>query len=430
MNKRHLLGLLAALPLALLSACGGGNSDGNDANVRLVNASAGYASLDLYVDDVKEMSAVDYGTASDYTAVKSGAVSKVFTPSGSSTALLTKTDNFASNTKYTAVAFGWEGALKSVNFVDDESAADSGKTKVLVYNGAIGAGILDVYLTGEDETLESSEPIATAVAEVSSGSSGYVSVTSGTYRLRVTATGDTEDVRLDVSGVTISSTGVVTFVVTPGAGGVLVNAIGVVQGGTVTPYLNANARVRLVPAVAGSAPVGLSVGEIVVASSAQSPSIGDYVLVPAGAATIHSTVSGTSLADKAVTLTPGSDSTILVAGTSVATSVVNVIPDDNRLPSSTSQYKIRLIHAAPSLASDTMSMTVNFGSVAAAVAFGTASTFSNESAATAARLDLLAPSLGNFFTSSDLTLSAGAVYTVFAVDTNTPPPVGTLSNAR
>ena len=43
MNKRHLIGLLAALPLALLSACGGG-SDGNDASVRLVNAIAFYTS--------------------------------------------------------------------------------------------------------------------------------------------------------------------------------------------------------------------------------------------------------------------------------------------------------------------------------------------------------------------------------------------------
>ena len=71
MNKRHLLGLMAALPLAWLSACGGGG-DSNDASLRLVNASAGYAALDLYVADTKEISAVNFGTGSEYTSVKSG----------------------------------------------------------------------------------------------------------------------------------------------------------------------------------------------------------------------------------------------------------------------------------------------------------------------------------------------------------------------
>ena len=140
-NKRHLLGLLAALPLAWLTACGGGGDNGNDANVRLINASAGYASLDLYVAETKEISAVAYGTGSDYTGVKSGdSVENVLTSAGSTTELLNQTRTLGSGKKYTILAYGWEGALKSVIFTDDESAADSGKTKVGVYNGAVGAG--------------------------------------------------------------------------------------------------------------------------------------------------------------------------------------------------------------------------------------------------------------------------------------------------
>jgi hypothetical protein len=429
MNTRHLLGLLAALPLALLSACGGGSSDGNDANVRLVNASAGYASLDLYVDEAKEISAVTFGSGSAYTNVKSGGVEKVFTSAGSTTELLSKADNFGASKKYTIVAFGWEGALKSVNFTDDESAAASGKTKVGVYNAATGAGSLDIYLTGEDESLESSEPVHTGVAESSSSGSGYVSVTSGTYRLRVTAVGDTDKVLLDTSNVTLASTDVLTFITTPGSGGVLVNAIGIVQGGSVTPFMNSYARVRVVPAVAGGGQVTMIAGATSVASSAQSPSIGLYTLVPSGTMTLQTSVNGTSLADQSVTLAAGADVTVLVTGTSVGSATVNVMADDNRLPTTPSRYKLRLVHAAPSLADKTLSMSVAFSTVTTGLAFGSSSAFSTLTSGSNQQLDVSAPGTGTFYSNPNVTFAANAVYTLFIFDQDAGP-VGVLNNAR
>src|SRR5262249_35497887 len=152
------------------------------------------------------------------------------------TELLNQSRTLGSGKKYTIVAYGWEGALKSLIMSDDESAADSSKTKVSVLNSAIDAGELDVYLTGADETLEASTAIA---AGVDAGSqSGFSTVASGTYRLRVTGAGDKTDLRLDIPAITLDSTKVLTLVMAPGAGGVLVHAIGVVQDGTVTPYLN------------------------------------------------------------------------------------------------------------------------------------------------------------------------------------------------
>ncbi|MFO1339589.1 MAG: DUF4397 domain-containing protein [Burkholderiaceae bacterium] len=428
-NKRHLLGLLAALPLAWLAACGGGDN-GNDATLRLVNASAGYASLDLYVAETKEISAVGFGTGSDYASVKSGdSVENVLTSAGSTTELLNQTRPLSSGKKYTILAYGWEGALKSVIFTDDESAADSGKTKVGIYNGAVGAGSVDIYLTGEDETLESSEPIHSAVAESTSGSSGYVSVTSGTYRLRVTAAGSTDDVRLDVSGVTLNSAEVLTLVTTPGSGGVLVNAIGVVQSGAVTSYLNTKARVRVVPAVAGSAQVSVTAGSTTLITAAQSPSIGLYKLVPAGATTLHTVVSGTTLADTPVTLAAGADMTVLVYGTSAATAAVNPIADDNRLPTTASRFKLRLIHAAPSKDTEQLSMLLNSSIVIDSLSAGQASPFSTQTTVTGALLEVSSPSAGPFYTRNDTDFTSGGVYTLFIFDypsgTN-----GVLTNAR
>ncbi len=61
-------------------------------------------------------------------------------------------------------------------------------------------------------------------------------------------------------GVTLSSTKVLNLVTTTGNGGVLINAIGIVQDGEVTPYLNTYARARLVPAVANGGQVAASLG--------------------------------------------------------------------------------------------------------------------------------------------------------------------------
>lgn len=415
MNKRHLLGLMAALPLAWLSACGGGG-DSNDASLRLVNASAGYAALDLYVADTKEISAVNFGTGSEYTSVRSGdSVKNVLTSAGSTTELLNQSRTLRSSAKYTLVAYGWEGALKSVIFTDDESAADSGKTKVGAFNGAIGAGALDVYLTGESESLDAVEPIQSNLAE-SASSTGFATVTSGTYRLRVTAAGSTSDVRLDVSGVVVDSTKVVNLVLTTGAGGVLVNAVGVVQGGTVTPYLNTKARIRVVPAVADSARVSLSANGIALAESAVSPSIGTYQLVNAGSLTLTTSVNGTALAPRTVTLAAGADMTVLVTGTSPAAATVNPIQDDNRLPTTASRFKIRLIHAAPTLAEWPVTMYINSSQVVSNLAFSTASPFSTLVSVNDARLELSEPNRGTFYSNDSVNFLTGAVYTVFVFD--------------
>lgn len=424
MNKRHLLGLVAALPLAWLTACGGGD-DGNDAQMRFVNASSGYASLDLLVDDEKIASAVNFGSGSDYANVKAGDdVDRALTEAGSSTELLSQTHNLNSGDKYTLVAYGWEGALRTVVMTDDEDDADSGKTKVSVLNTSADAGELDVYLTEADADLDSSTAV---VAGVDAGSqSGYTSVTSGTYRLRVTGAGDTEDLRLDIPSVTLNSTDVLTLVVTPGTGGVLVHAIGVVQDGDVTPYLNTQARVRMVAAVADATVPSFSrvtvnaddsaASDVILGANVGSFTIKDYVLVNAGSVTLETSVDGTALANKPITVAAGADVTVLVVGKTAGDAVVNVIEDDNRLPTANTKYKIRMIHASPMLMDQNLSMTVDSSDVVSDLAFGTASDFDVRTANDSVEIDITSPTQGSVASLTEQNLSALGVYTVFLFD--------------
>eukprot|EP01137_Pigoraptor_chileana_P019347 Opistho-2@80252 len=64
------LALGAALAsAALLSACGGGGSDDSKANIRLLNATRSYSSLDLSVDDSSVNSNVTYASVGSYGSV-------------------------------------------------------------------------------------------------------------------------------------------------------------------------------------------------------------------------------------------------------------------------------------------------------------------------------------------------------------------------
>ena len=416
MNKRHLLGLVAALPLAWLTACGGSGDDGNDAHVRMVNASPGYASLDLYVDDDKLASAVTFGTGSDYKDVKNGDQERVLTAAGSTSELLSQTSDLKSGERYTVVAYGWEGALKSAIMTEEQDEADSGKTKVAAYNLAIDAGELDVYLTGEDDSLDAATPIVTGVDPQQQ--SGFTSLSSGTYRLRVTGTGDTDDLRLDVSGVVLNSKDVLTIILSPGKSGVLVHGVGVVQKGSVTPYLNTQARARLVAAMANGGQVTASVGTTSLGVLVRSSTIRDYVLVPAGATTVRTEVDGTDVADKAVTLEAGSDVTVLVTGTTAADAIVNPVADDNRLPTSTSKYHLRMIHAAPTYAAENLSLTVDASSVVNDLDFGAASAYADETADDSANIEILSPTAGTIFTLEDQNLAAKGLYSLFVFDFN------------
>jgi hypothetical protein len=431
MNKRHLLGLVAALPLAWLTACGGGGDDGNDAEMRLVNASAAYASLDLLVDDETAASAVAFGSGSSYANVKADDdVERVITATGSGTELLNQTGSLDSGEKYTLVAYGWEGALRTALITDDQDEADSGKTKVSIFNSSADSGELDVYLTDTDDSLDSSTPVA---AGVDTGfRTGFTSVTSDTYRLRVTGAGDTSDLRLDIPAVTLNSTDVLTIVLTPGTGGVLVHAIGVVQDGDVTPYLNTQARLRMVAAVA-TVPtfsrVTVNADTTILGANVQSFTIKDYVLVDAGDVTLATLVDGTPLTPKTVTVEAGSDMTVLVTGTSAATATVEVLNDENRLPTAATKYKIRLVHAAPSLASQNLSMTVDSSDVVSDLPYATASSFLDRTAATEADIDITTPTQGSIYTLEDQNLAALNVYTVFMFE-NLDGPYARVSPAR
>ena len=215
--------LAVALALAWLAGCGGGE-DKTKAHVRLVNATSGYSSLSLVIGEDSVATGVAYGGSDAYADIKPQTDSADITRPGSATLLSTSSVTVAKDSHYTVLAYGKAGALATQLLTDDESTPSSGKALVRVINTASDAGSLDVYLTAQSDTLGEASALATQVAYGTLGD--YITVNSGTWRLRVTAQGSKTDLRLDLGGLVVPSEGVTTLVITPGSGGVLVNEIG------------------------------------------------------------------------------------------------------------------------------------------------------------------------------------------------------------
>lgn len=411
----RLFTLLLAL---LLAACGGGE-DRSKAQLRLLNASSAYDALDLVVDDQRLQTSVAYGQTASYVEIDPEETATEVTRPGSSTALASTRPTVREGDRYTLVAYGGEGSLRTVLLDDNADDPDSGKARVRVLNAAPDAGHLDVYLTAAGASLDDAQALQ---ADAAAGTvTASTEVEAATWRLRITGAGDRTDLRLDLSGIVLASRQTVTLVVTPGSGGVLVNVLVVTQRGAITALAGASARVRAVAGVTDSGAVAATVNGTVLMNGTGAPAVGRYVLVSAGAATATVSVNGTPVTVPAATLAAGSDHTLLVWGDAAAPSAA-WLADDNRPPSVATRAKLRLVHGVADLAATTLAMTLDFEPVADGVAGGSASPAALVTPTADGALSVTAvgrPSV--LWGDGEVVLAAGSVYSLFVVGASSAP---------
>jgi Domain of unknown function (DUF4397) len=397
---------LAATMMVLLAACGGG-TDRTKAQVRLVNASSGYAQLDLRVDDKTVQSGVTYGNSASYVEAEPSKSSAIFASNGA-TALLSFTPSTSERKYYTVLAYGPAGSLKQVTLDENQSEPDANRSLLRVVNAAPDAGSVDVYVTGSNDTLQASVPVQSAVAVDSVGS--FITINSGTWRLRITGTGSKTDLRLDVPSFTLGSKGIVTLVITPSAGGVLTRALFLSQQGGITGFAATQARVRAASGLTGTS---ARLGDVDLLVAGNAPTVSTYSSLSAGDQTLVVTVDGAPLSSTVKTLVAGSDYTLLLHGTA-GSPQVSWIDDDNTRPTDIAQAKVRLLNGVSGL-SGTATMTVNGAQIGAGVAAGAASGYSLQEASTTA--DILVAGAGpvTLFSAADQTFLAASSYTVFVL---------------
>lgn len=412
MQKREFLGCLVASPW-WLTACGGGN----DGQVRLLAASVGYPALDGYVKGEKVGTGLTFGTASAYASILSGTVDTAWREAGSSVDLLTgEIGVSARGDAGTLIAWGGAGALSQIWVSEEDDTPASDQVRLSVLHLATEAGALDVYLTTETADLDASTPLISQPA-TGTESASVDATAAGPWRLRITAAGDPLDVRWDRSGLSWPGGSRQRLVIAASTGGVLVHVLSMPQRGAVTPWLNAQARVGLVASLGDGAAVTATLGGQPLALAQVPPSVGVPVALPSGAALLQVAVGSTALAEQTLTLDQAGEYTLLVCGANESSAITAVLTDDNRSPSIATRAMLRLVHAAPQLAGQTLTLSANLAVVASGVGYTQASTPAMVVPANATSLSVTASGSATPVVSlTDLALAAGGVYTLFVVE--------------
>lgn len=421
---------LSVASMALLTACGGGGGDGGNADVRLLNASISYSALDMAVGTDQKVvnSSVAYAKAGAYTGVSTNDSGTYIQNSTVGSTLASTTPTLSSGSKYTLIAYGTTGAVRTTLLQENQDKPDAGKSKFLILNLAPDAGNLDIYETPTTvTTLDDAAIVASNIAP--GGGSGYASLKSGTFRFVVTAAGDKTDVRLSIPSLTLPDAGVSTLILTGSNGGVLVNGMQLIQQGDVTNFANTTARVRLVSGLPSGNSITGAVGSSSLLTNASSPAIGSYVQVPAGSQAVAVSVNGAAVAGSNATLTAGNDYTMLVFG-SAASPTVNLLSDDNKLPTTSTNARIHLINGLSNTTAG-VNLNVNFAAYAANVAPGSSSTPVQIPAMTGALMTVTSSSSSaTLFTQSDTTITANNIYTVFVLGDGTGQVATSLRRER
>jgi hypothetical protein len=183
------LALCAASLLVLPVAA---RAQGSAAMVRVAHFSPDAPAVDVYVNDDKVLSGVEYKTVSEYLELPAGSYDLAVRPAGaaaSSDPVIEATADVAASKAYTVAAVGALADIEGKIFPDDLSAPGSGKAKVRVIHAAPEVPAVDVAVKGGPTLFEGAEfPSATDYAEVA----------AGTYPVQVKAAG-TDDVLLEAS---------------------------------------------------------------------------------------------------------------------------------------------------------------------------------------------------------------------------------------
>ena len=421
--------------LPLLDACG--VDDVNDGQVRIVNATTDYASIDLYTQDSNSndtlvVSGTAAGTVSGYNKVDKGSTTfevKSGTSAGnasSATGTITTGDDF------TLVSYITGNTLDTVFLSDEENNPSSGNAKLRILNGAsTEAGNVDVYLSQNacnalsttDTAFASAVAGPTAGAAFTTAYSQVTAASAGTsWNLCVTPSGDKSTVLLDIPTFTLKNQEIATLILTRTAGGVLLNASLLDQQGALTSFANSIARVRVVADAASSATVSATVNGISLSGDAVSPSINDYIAVPSGPVTgtyaiNDTTISGITLPN----LAAGSDYTLFIGGT-ISAPTITLIQDDNTPSTSTSlPVEARVLSGV----NGATTVTVNAGGkqIGSNVAFGSASAYTAITAFTGtASLNVTIGGVPQTAL-TDQTFTSGDVYTILVYGDSTAPQI-------
>jgi Domain of unknown function (DUF4397) len=369
------LGLLGAL---VLVGCGSDDHGyfpppGPYANVQFLHASPDAPPINVIIDGQTAIPRLNYGQGTGEQSLAATTHTfevQTFTPGTPTTVIPSTSLAMAANMDYVVAAEGAVASIGPVVFPHPLAVVPAGSTRLQILHAAPSAPALSVFLTAPGADLSSSAPFGTASFQ---GSLGPTSVTSGSYELRVTASGTVTPVLYDSGTITLPDGSDVVFAALentgPGVATLTVSGFDALGNQQWFPDVSTPSALRVVHDSA-DAP-GLSVianGNTAIplvatisyeASSAYlalTPDVYDLAITPA---------SNTSdvLAAQTVQLWPGVSQTLYAFGP-LASIAAFMTHDDTRRYAT--QAKLRVIQGAPTAGTVDVYLTATGTGIASA----------------------------------------------------------------
>jgi hypothetical protein len=201
------------------------------------------------------------------------------------------------------------------------------------------------------------------------------------------------------------------------------------QEGAPTKLTNTKSRIRAAIGVANGASASVQVGGVSVLAAATAGVIGSrYTLLDSGSQPVTLQVNGAAVTVPNVSLSAGADYTLLV-WSNVSGTQTSLVVDDNRLPTSSGQAKLRLLNGMSTLAAP-LTLSLDFSPVIEGTLVGQVSDEVEVGSGTDRQLDVSNTSTAaSVLTRTGLTLQGASVYTFFMTD-NGATAIGVLRRDR
>jgi len=414
-----------AAALVLVAGCHNGGHAQNSTDLRALNAVIDAEPLDVLVDDDAKISGVALGQTSSTTEFDSGTRDVKIRSSTNGSILAEKSMALNSGAVNTLVMYGKRGSIGTLLLQDSTNSPTSGKFRVRGVGLSADAGAVDLYVVAGAVT----DVAATIPGVTYLNSSAYTELSPGSFSIIMTTSG-TKEVVFQSTPQAFSDGASYTIGVFPSAGGKLVSAWMLTEGGSGVYLTNPVARVKVVNAIPDSPTLNFKADGTTLLSNVPFTGSSSYVSLATGNRTLQleaANVPGTIIASSTQAIQSARDYTVMALDTFAAPRLVT-LADDNTFPTA-GFAKVRFVNALSSAAS--VDVLVNFASQASGLAYGSASAYSqlaaNTAQATGYTITFSSPGgVQVIATLNDVELDSSLVYTAILLGPANAPQVKLL----
>lgn len=410
---RPTLPLLSALAASvLLVGCSPDDPDPvRNASLRVVHASPDAPAVDVFANGTPVATNAAFKAATAFASLPAGTVNLVVKVAGTNTTVLSAQATLAPDSLTTVMAVNTAARLEPLVIPESPMGPAAGNLKVRVVHAAPAAPSVDVYVTAPSAALEAASPVLSNVPF--KAFSDPLTVAAGEYRIRLTPAG-TKDVAYDSGTVPlVSGSDLVLAAVPQDRGASPVTLLGLTRSAS-SPSLEVadnRALVRVTHASPDAPAVDVAVNGATVLANVPFPVSSAYLPVGSGSTRLQVKVAGTDTSVIDATVPLAALKSYSVFAVNFVSGIEALLLEDDRSAPASGKARLRVIHGSPD--APAVDVAVN-GSVAVpSLAFKAASGYLEVPAGTYG-VEVRVAGTSTAVLAADLTLEAGAVYTVLA----------------